>query len=169
MEHYDHAAAFRDFINARPANFEANASDYEKGAYGLDAWPQLIHDLEKRHPFPRGRQMADEAGLTLLHEATSDGTVVYCRGRVILSTADELKRDVKPLIVHGGHIVLDLSEVTFMDSMGLGTIASLWVSSKNAGCQLTLVNLTRRLRDLFTMTHLLSLFEACGETNAQIP
>ena len=70
--------------------------------------------------------------------------------------------------VRGGSVVLDLTDVTFMDSMGLGTIATLWVSSKNAGCQLALINLSPRIRDLFTVTHLLSLFEACGESNAKI-
>ena len=52
--------------------------------------------------------------------------------------------------------------------MGLGTVASLYVSAKTAGCQFELINLSRRLRDLFTVTHLLSLFEVCGETDARI-
>jgi anti-sigma B factor antagonist len=111
-------------------------------------------------------------GATLLTVRTTlaaDTTVVHCGGRLVLTTADLLKNEVKPLIGRSGTIVLDLSEVTFMDSVGLGTIASLYVSSKTAGCQLGVRNLSRRLRDLFTVTHLLSLFEACGESNAQIP
>jgi anti-sigma B factor antagonist len=77
--------------------------------------------------------------------------------------------DVKPLIVPGGHVVLDLSGVTFMDSMGLGTIATLWVSSKGRSCGLVVTNLSPRIRDLFTVTHLLSLFEPCGGADARIP
>ena len=65
-------------------------------------------------------------------------------------------------------IVLDLTDLTFMDSMGLGTVASLYVSAKTAGCQFELINFSRRIRDLFTVTHLLSLFEPCGETNVTI-
>jgi anti-sigma B factor antagonist len=113
--------------------------------------------------------MDDEVKLMLRRDVTPECTIVRCSARLILSTADALKADVKPLIVRGGSIVLDLSDVTFMDSMGLGTIASLWVSSRNARCQLTLINLSPRIRDLFTVTHLLSLFEGCGAANAQIP
>jgi anti-sigma B factor antagonist len=113
--------------------------------------------------------MVSETALTLRSDVTPESTVVRCSGRLISSTANELKNDVKPRLVAGGRVVIDLSDVTFMDSMGLGTIAGLWVSSKNAGCQLALINLSPRVRDLFTMTHLLSLFEACGESNARIP
>ena len=113
--------------------------------------------------------MDHEVRLMLRRDVTPECTIVYCSGKLISSTADVLKGDVKPLIVRGGSIVLDLSDVTFMDSMGLGTIASLWVSSKNARCQLALINLSPRIRDLFTVTHLLSLFEGCGEANIQTP
>jgi anti-sigma B factor antagonist len=113
--------------------------------------------------------MPDDLQLALRIDTAPDRSIVYCGGRLVSSTADALKAQVKPLIVRGGTVVMDLSELTFMDSMGLGTIASLWVSSKTASCQLALINLTPRIRDLFTVTHLLSLFEACGEANAQIP
>jgi len=113
--------------------------------------------------------MADDVTLVVWSEGTPGGTVVHCSGRLTSSTAAALKTEAKPLIVRGGSIVLDLSDVTFMDSMGLGTIASLWVSATNVRCQLALINLSPRIRDLFTVTHLLSLFEACGEANAQIP
>jgi anti-sigma B factor antagonist len=113
--------------------------------------------------------MPDEAALMLRTDTTADATVVRCSGRLISTSADRLKAEVKPLFRRGNKVVLDLSDVTFMDSMGLGTIASLYVSSKTAGCSLALINLNRRIRDLLSMTHLLSLFEACGETNAIIP
>jgi anti-sigma B factor antagonist len=113
--------------------------------------------------------MADDVMLELRREMNPDRAVVYCSGRLVSTTADILKAEVKPLIVRGRNIVLDLSDLSFMDSMGLGTIASLWVSAKSRSCELVLVNLSPRIRDLFTVTHLLSLFEACGETNAQIP
>ena len=112
--------------------------------------------------------MTDNSPLLFRTEVMSDRTIVHCSGKVISTTAEMLKAEVKPRIVPGATCVLDLSEVVFMDSMGLGTIASLWVSSKTARCAFTVTNLSPRLRDLFTMTHLLSLFEPCGETNAHI-
>ena len=112
--------------------------------------------------------MAEDPVLTLRTEVEGDVTIVRCSGTLTSAGAGLLHAEVKPLIHHAKKIVLDLSEVTFMDSMGLGTIVTLYVSSKTAGCQLELINLSRRIRDLFTLTHLLLLFEPCGETNARI-
>jgi hypothetical protein len=49
-----------------------------------------------------------------------------------------------------------------IDSVGLGTIASLYVSARTAGGELYVVNLAPRLRELFSVTRLLSLFESAG-------
>ena len=112
--------------------------------------------------------MAVEASLTLRTDLTPEGAFVRCSGRLTTSNAGLLHAAVKPLISRAGRVVLDLTDLTFMDSMGLGTIAGLYVSSKTAGCQFELINLSRRIRDLFTITHLLSLFEPAGESNAII-
>jgi anti-sigma B factor antagonist len=109
----------------------------------------------------------ETAPLVLKRSELPDRTVVYCTGKVISTTAELLKSEVKPLIVRGTAVVLDLSDVVFMDSMGLGTVAGLWASSKHARSSFTVVNLSARVRDLFTVTHLLSLFEPCGEVNAR--
>jgi anti-sigma B factor antagonist len=113
--------------------------------------------------------MPDEPVLKLETTVDDAVTVVRCSGRLISSVSTLLSAEVKPHIRSSRKIVIDLSDVTFMDSMGLGTIASLYVSCKSAGCPFELINLSRRIRDLFTMTHLLSLFEVCGETNVTMP
>jgi len=112
--------------------------------------------------------MTENPTLMLRTDVDGDVTIVHCSGRLTSTVADLLRAEVKPFIPHAKKIVLDLTDLTFMDSMGLGTIASLYVSSTTAGCRFELINLSRRIRDLFTLTHLLSLFEACGETNARI-
>ena len=112
--------------------------------------------------------MTEQTTLTLFGEATPDGVIMRCSGRLVSSTADRLKHEARPHILRGRSFVLDLSEVTFMDSMGLGTIAGLWVSSRNALCQIEVVNLSPRIRDLFTVTNMLSLFEPAGGANARI-
>ena len=106
--------------------------------------------------------------LTLRTEVDGDQRTVYCSGRLVSEVAGLLHKEVKPFIARSKKIVLDLTDLTFMDSMGLGTVAGLYVSSKTAGCQFEIINIGRRVRDLFTVTHLLSLFEACGESNARI-
>jgi anti-sigma B factor antagonist len=50
--------------------------------------------------------------------------------------------------------VLDLTNVSFMDSSGLGTIVGLYISAKAAECQLRLVNLNHRVKELFRLTRL---------------
>lgn len=59
-------------------------------------------------------------------------------------------------------IVIDLKEVPQVDSSGLGTVLGLYVSTRTRGCQLELVNAGQQIRDLFSMTNLLSLFEVAG-------
>jgi anti-sigma B factor antagonist len=51
-------------------------------------------------------------------------------------------------------VVLDLTNVSYMDSSGLGTIVGLYVSAKAANSQLKLINLNQRLKELFSITRL---------------
>jgi anti-anti-sigma factor len=86
-------------------------------------------------------------------------TTVRCHGRLINQTAGKVNDIVKPLIPQGGMIVLDLTGVTFLDSLGLGTLVGLKVSAINEGyCTLKLVNLTPRVQELLKLTNLTKLF-----------
>ena len=98
-------------------------------------------------------------------ESSTDGevkmTTVRCHGRLVNQTAGELRDIVKPLIPQGGSIVIDLTDVNFMDSLGLGTLVGLKVSAVNEGyCKLTLVNLTPRIQELLRLTQLTNLFSS---------
>ena len=95
--------------------------------------------------------------------------VVECTGRVISGGTDELRHDVKALFAHSKHVILDLTNVTQMDSMGLGAIVSLYASAKAAGCDLKLINLSKRVREIFRVTNLLSVFEVYGEHVIRMP
>ena len=106
--------------------------------------------------------------LTIDVTEAADAVLIRCSGRLISSASGGFQREVKRLIPQAPRITIDLTGVTFMDSMGLGTIAALYVSAKKAGCELQLINLTPRVRELFSITHLLSLFEPCGESNIPI-
>jgi anti-anti-sigma factor len=91
-----------------------------------------------------------------------DAMVVECAGRLTMEYAQDLKTEVKPLIAVHKWIILDLGEVAFMDSSGVGTLVGLYISAKNAGCKLEVCNMSKAVRDLLGMSHLLSVFEACG-------
>lgn len=92
-----------------------------------------------------------------------DTTVVHCSGELLAGVTDALYEDVKRFIPQNRRIVLDLTDLSRMDSMGLATVIRLYVSAKASGCALELINLNKRVRELLGLTNLLSVFEICGE------
>jgi anti-sigma B factor antagonist len=109
------------------------------------------------------------SSLTLrIHEEPATVTI-QCSGRLVAGVTDTLYKEVKTRMERGRVIVLDLTELAQMDSMGLGTIVRLYASSKSAGCQLELINLSKRVRELFGITGLLSVLESCGEQRMRMP
>lgn len=91
-----------------------------------------------------------------------DAMVVECAGRLTTEYAPRLKTEVKSMIPAQKRIILDLGKVAFMDSSGVGTLVGLYISARNAGCKLEVCNMSKAVRDLLGMSHLLSVFEACG-------
>ena len=98
--------------------------------------------------------------LDLATDKAPTETIVHCIGKITSDTAQSLKTMVKPLLSGSKTVVLDLKNVSYMDSSGLGTIVGLYVSAQNAHCQLRLTNLNKLLKDLFSITRL-------GEVMAQ--
>jgi anti-anti-sigma factor len=86
-------------------------------------------------------------------------TIITCHGRLVSDTASQLKELIKPLIVEGGRIVVDLGDVQHLDSSGLGALVGLKVSAINKGmCKLELDNLSPRIVELLRLTKLTELF-----------
>ena len=84
-----------------------------------------------------------------------DTTVIKCHGRVVSDSAGELKQLVKPMIPKCRRIVVDLSDVPFVDSSGLGTLVGLKVSAASAAyCTLEFVNFAPLVKDLLHTTKL---------------
>jgi anti-sigma B factor antagonist len=102
-------------------------------------------------------------GLTLDIEHTGSTVIVRCHGRLTSDVDDVLYARVKQLLPDSKRIVLDLSDLTRMDSMGLGTLVRLYVSARSAGCSLELMNLGKQIRLLLGTAHLLSAFSIVGE------
>jgi anti-anti-sigma factor len=113
--------------------------------------------------------MDEHHELTISVEPAADEATVHCAGRLTLSSASQLRREVKRLLPHTRVVTIDLTQVTLMDSVGLGTIAALYASARTAGCELHLVNVSPRIREMFSVTRVLSLFEPVGSTNARMP
>jgi anti-sigma B factor antagonist len=88
-------------------------------------------------------------------------TTVKCHGRLVSETVLEIKVAVNPLIATGGRIIIDLSDVSHLDSCGLGILVGLKASAMRQGfCILEFANLTPRILDLLRITNLTQLFSS---------
>ena len=96
-------------------------------------------------------------------QASPESTTVFCSGKLIADIAGDFKQEVRALIPNTKRLVLDLNEVSFMDSSGLAAVIGIYVTARNTQCQLQLVNLSEKIRDLLGMTKLLSVFESAGQ------
>jgi anti-anti-sigma factor len=101
--------------------------------------------------------------------AWEDATVVRCTGRLTAETSPRLKTEVKSLLPTKRRLILDLSELGYMDSSGLGTLVGLYISAKGAKCEMQLHNLSPRIRELLSITNVLAVFESCGRTGMRLP
>lgn len=86
--------------------------------------------------------------------------VVDCNGRIVFGEESAALRDkVKAALAQDPNVVLNLGEVNYIDSGGLGTLVSLYTTARNAGGALKLARLTDRVGDLLQVTKLVSIFE----------
>jgi len=88
-------------------------------------------------------------------------TILDLKGKVTLGEGDEaLKNKINSLIQQDRkRILLNLGDVPYIDSAGLGEIVRTYTTVSRQGGQLKLVNLTKRITDLLSITKLLTVFE----------
>ncbi|HEX8087745.1 MAG TPA: STAS domain-containing protein [Blastocatellia bacterium] len=97
-----------------------------------------------------------------IKERVVDGvSVLDLSGKIVLGEGDSQIRDrIKDLLADGQrHILLNLGNVNYVDSAGLGALISGYTTTKREGGQLKLVNLTKRIQDLLAITKLITVFE----------
>jgi anti-sigma B factor antagonist len=95
--------------------------------------------------------------LKLETEEKPEAVLVRCTGRIVFSTTSLLQSTVRPLISENKRVALDLNNVSYLDSSGLGTIVGLWVTAKKNQCDLKLIRVSERMKELLHMTNLGSL------------
>ena len=90
-----------------------------------------------------------------------DVVVLDLKGSVTLGEGDELLKDKVNSLVNQGHkkLVLNLADVPYIDSAGLGEIVRTYTTVSRQGGSLKLLNLTKRITDLLSITKLLTVFE----------
>ena len=97
-------------------------------------------------------------------------TVLDLKGKMLIGEGDELLREKINGLVEGGKnkILLNLAEVPYVDSAGLGEIVRCYTTVSRSSGQLKLMNLTKRLEDLMSITKLLTVFETYVSEDAAL-
>lgn len=91
-----------------------------------------------------------------------DVVILELKGRLTIGEGDELLRDKINSMLQQGHrkLLLNLGEVPYVDSAGLGQMVSTLSTVKRQGGSLKLLHLTKRIQDLLSITKLLTVFDA---------
>ena len=99
--------------------------------------------------------------MQIAERAVGDVVILDVKGRITLGEGDELLKDKVNTLVNQGKkkIVLNLADVPYVDSAGLGEIVRTYTTVSRQGGSLKLLNLTKRISDLLSITKLLTVFE----------
>jgi anti-sigma B factor antagonist len=99
-----------------------------------------------------------------------DVVVLDLKGKITLGEGDELLKDKVNSLVNQGHkkIILNLADVPYIDSAGLGEVVRTYTTVSRQGGSLKLLNLTKRITDLLSITKLLTVFETFDSENEAV-
>ena len=88
-------------------------------------------------------------------------TILDLSGRITLGEGSVQLRDaVRDLLAKGQkHILLNLGDVNYIDSSGIGELVSAYTTARNQGGELKLLNLTKKVHDLLQITKLYTVFD----------
>jgi anti-sigma B factor antagonist len=89
-------------------------------------------------------------------------TVLDLSGKITLGEGDTLLKDKLHSLLHQSkkNVLLNLAQVNYVDSAGLGALVSAYTTVTREGGNLKLANVTRKLQDLLSITKLLTVFES---------
>jgi len=99
--------------------------------------------------------------MQITERSVGDVMVLDIDGKITLGEGDEQLKDKVNSLVNQGHLkmILNLAEVPYLDSAGLGEVVRAYTTVSRKGGSLKLLNLTKRITDLLSITKLLTVFE----------
>ncbi|MGO8736542.1 MAG: STAS domain-containing protein [Terriglobia bacterium] len=108
--------------------------------------------------------------LHIVEKDLSGVTVLMLVGRLALGEeSNQLRAKIKEALAQGRkRLVLDLGNVNYIDSAGLGTLVAGYTSSQSQGAGMKLANLTKRFREQLSITKLVTVFEVFGNVEEAI-
>jgi anti-sigma B factor antagonist len=97
-------------------------------------------------------------------------TILDLSGRITLGEGSvQLREAVRDLVGKGSKkIILNLADLSYMDSSGMGELVTAFTSVKNQGGELKLINLTKKIHDLMQITKLVTVFDIHEDEAAAI-
>ena len=97
-------------------------------------------------------------------------SIVDCNGRITLGEGSIVLRDtVKDLLSKGQKkILLNLGDVNYIDSSGIGELVRAYTTAKNQGGELKLLKLTKKVHDLLQITKLYTVFDVKDDETAAV-
>jgi anti-sigma B factor antagonist len=103
----------------------------------------------------------EESVMQIEERVVGNVTILDLKGKVTLGEGDEVLKDKINSLMHQERklILLNFASVPYIDSAGLGEIVRTYTTVSRQGGQLKLVNLTKRITDLLSITKLLTVFE----------
>jgi anti-sigma B factor antagonist len=103
--------------------------------------------------------------LSIINARMDGVTVVHLSGTIFFDDESALLRvHVKDLLGKSRRIVLDLENVTRIDSSGLGTLVALYISARKVGGDIKLANLGNHLKEALRITRLVTVFDIFDRT-----
>ena len=108
--------------------------------------------------------------MEIVERTVSDVTVLDLKGKMTLGEGDELLKDkINSLLAAGKKkLLLNLESVPYIDSAGLGEVVRTYTTVSRQGGSLKLLNLTKRITDLLSITKLLTVFETFDSENEAV-
>ena len=99
--------------------------------------------------------------MQITERALADVMILDLKGKITLGEGDELLKDKVNSLVNQGQrkIVLNLADLPYLDSAGLGEVVRAYTTVTKQGGSLKLLNLTKRITDLLSITKLLTVFD----------
>jgi anti-sigma B factor antagonist len=96
--------------------------------------------------------------------------IVDCSGRITLGEGSVVLRDVVKELLGKGQkkILLNLGDVNYIDSSGIGELVSAYTTVKNQGGELKLLNLTKKVHDLLQITKLYTVFDVKDDETSAV-
>jgi anti-sigma B factor antagonist len=123
---------------------------------------EVDYGLIFREPVaPLATLPGEESGMQIEERVVGTVTILDLKGKITLGEGDEALKDKINSLMHQDRkkILLNFGDVPYVDSAGLGEIVRTYTTVSRQGGQLKLVNLTKRITDLLSITKLLTVFE----------